>query len=102
MSGASVQGTFATGQSTAVANMSEACVIPTPMTTMRLTLTGLDGSNTVRTRKRTAGGAFVDQVTYNSNQTNVAIAVVPGEEWVLQQVTQQATRDIRYAMVCEG
>lgn len=102
MSGPSVQGTFTTGAAASSVNAGEVCVIPAGYTTMRLTLEGLDGSNTVKTQKRTAGGAFVDQVTYNSNQAAIAITVVAGEEWRVIGITQQATRDIRYRLVCEG
>lgn len=91
-------GTFATGSTAAAGNASDVCCIPTGHTSMRLTATGLNGSNTVKTQKRTAGGAFADQVTYNSNQSATAITVATGEEWRLVQVTQQPIRDVRYVL----
>jgi hypothetical protein len=70
---------------------------------MKLTLTGLDGSNTVKTQKRTTpGGTFADQTTYNSDQASTVVTVAHGEEWRILQVTQQATKDIRYRMNCES
>jgi predicted cupin superfamily sugar epimerase len=98
-----VQGTFATGSTASVGNVSDSLLIPTGTTTMRLTVTGLDASNTVKTQKRTApGGAFADQTTYNSNQTNVAVTVAAGEEWRLFQLAQQATRDVVYKLSAES
>jgi hypothetical protein len=49
-----------------------------------------------------AGGAWVDQTTYNSDQTNTAVTVAAGEEWRLVQVTQQAIKDVRYKLSCES
>ena len=48
-----VQGTFATGANPVSGNSTDSLLIPTSTTTMRLTLTGLDGSNTVKSQKRT-------------------------------------------------
>lgn len=99
MPGPLIQGTFATGSTASVGNASDVCNIHSSITTMKLTLTGLDGSNTVKTQKRTSpGAAFVDQTTYNSDQSAINITVAAGEEWRLVQVTQQATKDIRYKM----
>jgi hypothetical protein len=93
MAGPNVQETFTTGASASVGNASDILVVPTGVTSAKLTTVGLDGSNTVKTQKRTSpGGAWVDQTTYNSDQTNTAITVAAGEEWRLVQVTQQATR----------
>ena len=76
---------------------SDVCVIDAGRTTMRLTLIGLDAAHTVRTQKRTSpDAAFVDQITYSSDQNAIAISVVPGEEWRLVKVSQQSSRDIRY------
>ena len=101
-----IQATFATGSSpitAAQANGSDVLVVPTGMTSMRLTLTGLDGSNTVKTQKRTTpGGTFTDQTTYNSDQANVAVTVATGEEWRVVQITQQAIKDVRFKMSCEN
>lgn len=98
-----VQGTFATGSTASVGNASDSLVIHSSITTMRLTLTGLDGSNTIKTQKRTTpGGAFADQTTYNADQTNVAVTVAAGEEWRVVQVSQQATKDMRYKLSLES
>lgn len=105
MPGPLIQGTFHTGAVPITGlqpNGSDVLTVPTGMTSMRLTLTGLDGSNTVRTQKRTAGGTFADQTTYNADQAAVAVPVAAGEEWRVVQVTQQATRDIRYKLSCEN
>lgn len=98
-----VQGTFATGGVAGSGLDSDDLMIHSSVTTMRLTITGLDGSNTVKTQKRTTpGGAWVDQTTYNSDQSNVGVTVAAGERWQLLTITQQATRDIRYKMSLES
>jgi hypothetical protein len=63
---------------------------------------GLDGSNTIKTQKRTAGGAWADQTTYNSDQTNTAVTVAAGEEWQIVGVTQQAFKDLRFKFTAES
>lgn len=103
MAGPNVQETFTTGSTASVGNASDTMVVPTGVTSAKLTTVGLDGSNTVKTQKRTSpGGAWVDQTTYSSDQTNTAITVAAGEEWRLVQVTQQATKDVRYKLTCES
>jgi hypothetical protein len=102
MPGAIVQGTFATGSNPVSGNASDVLPIPTGMTSMKLTTVGLDASNTLKTQKRTAGAAWVDQTTYNSDQTNTAVTVADGEEWRVFGVAQQATKDIRYKLSCEN
>lgn len=98
-----VQGTFSTASNPVSGNDSPPLVIPTGTTTMRLTLTGLDASNTVKTQKRvTPGGAYADQTTYNSNQSNVAVTVAAGEEWRLLGITQQVLKDIQYKLSAES
>lgn len=99
---ANVQGTFATGANPVAGNNSDILPIPTGVTTARLTTTGLSGSNTIKTQKRTAGGVWADQVTYNSDQTNTAITVAAGEEWQLVSVTETTITDIRYRLSCES
>jgi hypothetical protein len=99
MPGPNVAGSLTTGSAASVGNPSDVCVIPTGRTSMRLTVSGLNGSNTVKTQKRTTpGGTFADQVTYNSDQSATAITVAGGEEWRLVTVAMQATRDIRFEM----
>lgn len=102
MTGAVISETFSTGSNPVSGNASDTLIVPANVTTMRLTVDGLDASNTVKTQKRTAGGTWSDQTTYNSNQLNVAVAVVAGEEWRLVGVTQQAIRDIRYKLSTES
>lgn len=103
MPGPNLQGTFTTGSTASTGgNTSDVLNVPTGMTTARLTITGLDGSNTVKTRKRTTpGGAWADQTTYNANQSNVAVTVATGEEWQIVSVTQQAIKDIAFKFSCE-
>ena len=99
MAGPLVAGTFVTGRSLSPGATSDVCVINTGRTTMRLTLVGLDASNTVKTQKRTTPGAvFVDQTTYSSDQIAASVGVAVGEEWRLMKVVQQAVRDIRYVL----
>ena len=103
MPGPSIAGTFATAQNAVSGNASDVLVVHSSITTMRLTLTGLDASNTVKTQKRTTpGAAFVDQTTYSSDQVSVAVTVAANEEWRVLGVTQQATKDIRYKMSLES
>ena len=99
---ANVQGTFATGSNAVAANSSDILAVPTGTTVARLTTTGLSGSNTIKTQKRTAGAAWADQVTYNSDQANAAITVAAGEEWQLVCVTEIAITDIRFKFSCES
>lgn len=99
---ANVQGTFATGANAVAGNTSDVLEVPTGVTSAKLTTVGLNGSNTIKTQKRTAGGAWADQTTYNSDQTNTAITVAAGEEWQLVGVTQQADVDIRFKLTAES
>ena len=104
MPGPLVQGTFVTGPTgSGVGNFSDVLDVPQGITSMTLTLTGLDGSNTVKTQKNTsAGGAWVDQTTYNSDQTRISVPVTNLEQWRLAVVSQGALKDIRYKMSIES
>lgn len=104
MPGPNAQGTFTTTSTNGSAGVAgDTLIVPTSTTALRLTIDGLDGSNTVKTQKRTVpSAAFADQVTYNSNQSNVSVPAVAGEEWRLQVITQQASKDIRYKLSCES
>ena len=104
MPGPLIQGTFTTGPTgSGVGNFSDVLDVPHGITSMRLTLTGLDGSNTVKTQKNTTvGGAWVDQTTYNSDQSLVSIPVTNLEQWRLAVVSQGALKDIRYKMSIES
>jgi adenosylmethionine-8-amino-7-oxononanoate aminotransferase len=103
MPGPIVKGTLTTSSANGNATVaSDVMCVPTGKTSMRLTLTGLDGSNTVKSQKRTAGGAFADQTTYNSNQAAAAVTVAAGEEWRVVSITQQAIKDVQYMLDCES
>ena len=103
MPGPLVQGTFVTGATSSVGNTSDAIDIPYGTTSMKLTTVGLDGSNTIKTQKITSPGtAWVDQVTYNSDQTLTSITVAATEQWRLVQVSQGVLKDVRYKMSCES
>jgi hypothetical protein len=102
MPGAHVAGSFATGRTASLGQLSDVCVIPHSRTAMLLTITGADASNTVKTQKRASSSvAWGDVTTYNSNQSAVSVAVVANEEWRLAQVTQQPIRDIRFVLDAE-
>lgn len=104
MPGPIAQGSFDSGNATvgSATVAGDTICVPTGMTNMKLTLTGLDGSNTVKTQKRTAGGVFADQTTYNSDQAAVNVTVATGEEWRCVCVAQQPIKDIRYKLSCEN
>lgn len=103
MPGPLVQGTFATGSNPVSGNTSDVVDVPYGTTSMKLTTTGLDGSNTIKTQKiTTPGTAWADQTTYNSDQTNTGITVAAGEQWRVIGVTQQANKDIRFKLSCES
>jgi hypothetical protein len=103
MPGPNIQGTFATGAVAASGNASDVMVVPTNVTSMKLSLTGLDASNTVKTQKRvTSSTAWVDQTTYNSNQSAVTVTVAANEEWRVLGITQQVLKDIKYTLSCES
>lgn len=99
---ANVQGTFATGSNPVSGNTSDVLEVPTGVTSAKLTTTGLDASNTIKTQKRTAGAAWADQTTYNSDQTNTTVTVAAGEEWQIVGVTQQAFKDLRFKFTAES
>lgn len=99
---ANVQGTFATGANAVAGNSSDVLPVPTGVTTLRLTTVGVSASNPVKTQKRTAGAAWVDQVTYTSEQTNTAITAAAGEEWQLVCTAELAVTDIRYKLTAES
>ena len=101
---AEVAGTFANGQSVGVGIRGDVLEIPSGYTSMQLTLGGsIDESNTVKTRKSTNGGqTWTDQTTYNSAQTDTAVTVAHGEQWVLETVSGEANKQITYRMECDG
>jgi hypothetical protein len=108
MPGPLVQGTFTNGANPVAGNTSDVIDVPEynrafAAPTMKLTTVGCNASNTLKTQKTTTPGtAWVDQVTYNSEQTNTAIAVNPGEQWRLVNVAEQAVTDLRYKLSLES
>ena len=98
-----VKGSFASGQSSGVGINSDALVIPSNVTVMKFTTVGLDASNTVKSQKSINNGiTWVDQVTYNADQTNVSVTVANGEQWRLFLISQQALRAITFSMSAES
>ena len=100
-----VAGTFTTNPAAAgIGNQfSDALVIPTGVTSMRLSTSGVNASNTVRTQRSLDNGlTWADQTTYSSEQTNTSITVAHGQQWRLAQVVQQAQRDVRYVLSVES
>lgn len=93
-------GTFATGLNAVSGNASDAMEVPYGVSTAYLRLTGCDANNTVKTQKRQAGAAWIDQTTYNADQADITITVSANEEWRIVGVTQQALKDIKYRMTC--
>lgn len=78
-------------------------VVPSSTTTARLTLAGLDGSNTVKTQRSTNNGVtWVDQSTYNSDQNQVGVAVAAGHHWRIVTVAMQPIRSIAYKLSAES
>src|SRR4051812_10258085 len=98
-----IAGTFTTVTLAIPGQVSADLLIPRGPTQAKLTLTGLDASNTVRSRKRTTpGGAWVNQTTFNADQNGTAVTVAEGEQWSLEVVTVQTMRDIRYKLSIEA
>ena len=98
-----VAGSFASTGVAALGQISPELVIPSSTVTARLTTVGLDASNTVKTQKTTNNGAsWVDQTTYNADQTNLGITVAHGEQWRLVLVAQQAFKTILYKLSAES
>jgi hypothetical protein len=98
-----VKGTFASGASVQIGETSAELVIPSSTVQMKLTTTGLDANNTVKTQKSINNGyTWVDQVTYNADQAAAAIVVAHGEQWRLQHVAGQAVKRIDYEMKADA
>lgn len=104
MPGPNIQASFTTGSTASTGGVaSDVLNPPANATTMRLTLTGLDASNTVKTQKRTSpGGVFVDQTTYNSDQVAVSVPVTTSEEWRLMTISMQPIKTIAFKLSCES
>lgn len=100
-----IQGTFAyrNASSTARNQVSDTLVIPTGVTSMRLSTVGCNGSNTLRTERSTDNGAtWAAQTTYNSEQTLASISVTENDQWRIASVVQQALRDLQYRLSVES
>lgn len=98
-----VKGSFASGASVQIGETSAELVMPSGSVSLKLTTTGLDANNTLKTRKSTNNGhTWADQVTYNADQAATVIAAVHGEQWQLVHVAGQALKKIDYAMSAES
>lgn len=104
MANPNLQGSFTTGSVASTGGVaSDVLIPPTGATSAKLTITGLDASNTVKTQKRTSpGGVWVDQTTYNANQTAVSVPVTSAEEWRLSIVAMQPIRTVLFKLSCES
>ena len=82
-----------------LSNLGDGMIVPAGATTMGLVLTGIDALNYCKTQKRMSpGGAFVDQVTYRSDQFGTKVPVTAGEEWRVAVVKLQTFNEIRYVV----
>lgn len=103
-----VKGTFVSASTVAVGQLSDALVIPSGVTSMKVSLGGAKGgtinaSNTVRTQKSTnSGQTWANVTTYNSAQASASVAVAMGEQWRLQVITQQAGKSLGYELSVES
>ena len=102
---ATVAGSFNTGSNVAgiADQQSGVLVIQTSTTTAKLTLSGLDANNRVKSQKSTNNGStWADQTTYNADQSAVGVTVAAGEHWRLQTVAMQAIRTINFKLSAES
>lgn len=98
-----VSGTFLSAQSVDIGQISDVLMIPTSVVAMRLNLSGLDASNSVKTQKSVNNGqTWVDQTTYTSNQVNVSVTVAHGEHWRVIEVAQQVGKQMTYSLSVES
>lgn len=94
-----VKGSFDSGASVQIGETSAELVMPSGSTSLRLTTTGLDANNTVKTQKSVNNGyTWADQTTYNADQAAAQIAAVHGEQWRLVHVAGQAIKRIEYEL----
>lgn len=95
---ANVQGTFTNlGQISAVMDENQG--------TFKLTATGLDASNTVKTQKSTDNGSsWTDVTTYNSDQASTVITPGSNEQFRLTSVLLQvaSNKQIAYKLSRES
>jgi hypothetical protein len=99
-----VTGTFISGQSSNPGSLSDALVIPTGITLMKLSVSGkIDASNTVKTQKSLDNGeTWADVATYNSVQSNTLVTVAGGEQWRLVAPTDQPLTATNYSLSVES
>lgn len=98
-----VKGSFASGQSVQIGEASDVLVVPTGFTAGKLTTTGLDANNTIKTQKSTDNGiTWADQVTFNADQTNTAVVFADKEQWRLVHVAGQALKTIGYELSAQS
>lgn len=84
--------------------VSDVLGVPSGLSAIKLTVTGLDASNTIKTQRSTNNGlTWVDQTTYNSNQNGTSIGATPGHQWRLAHVTfNVAGKEISYKLSAES
>jgi hypothetical protein len=98
-----IAGTFASATGVLLGLTSAQLVIPSTPVQAKLNTTGLDASNTIKTQKSTDNGiTWVDQTTYNSDQTNTLVTVAHGEQWRVFLLAQQAGKQIQYSFGVEN
>lgn len=98
-----IKGSFCGGQSVAIGEISPELVIPSNVTSAKLTTTGLDASNTLKTQKTTNNGhTWADQTTFNADQTGTVITVAHGEQWRVVSVAQQAGKVMTYELSAQS
>ena len=98
-----IKGSFASTSVSILGVSSDVLVIPSSTVSAKLTTTGLDGSNTIKSQKSTNSGAsWTDQTTYNSDQTATSVTVAHGEQWRLVVVSQQVSKTISYSFSAES
>lgn len=98
-----IAGTFASPLSVMLGQISDSLMVPSTPVQAKLNTIGLDASNTVKTQKSVNNGAsWVDQVTYNAEQTNTLITVAHGEVWRIVSVAQQVGKQIQYSLGVEN
>lgn len=101
------RGTFATGNNVAGLADQQSGVLSVPYLTggnIFVSVAGdVDASNSVRLQKSTnSGTSWATVATYNSAQTNAAVAVAQGEQYRLITVVMQALKTIHYKLTAES
>ncbi|WOS40690.1 hypothetical protein [Xanthomonas rydalmerensis] len=98
-----LKGTFAAGQSVLTNVHGDVLMVPTGVTTLRLTATGLDATTNLRTEKLTPGaGSWTNVQTYTSAQNNLAITAADGEQWRVRAFAVQPLKQVEYSLSAES